>query len=132
MFNYTKQKLDTKLNLYELHTTLKNINSMEDLSLYYIQYICDNLNIIKKNGINNNQKYLYYSKYDYTRLCPSPCKKERCDEIQYAIKGSCEDLPDALYSENFKCSCSSPWVWNQALKLCEEPNFKKECDKKKQ
>jgi hypothetical protein len=122
--------LRNKLSVEDLHNYLYKISSIENWSKYFILVICDSIHDVDYERLkNHSHKYLFYSRYDYRKLCPSPCKREHCDFIQYAIKGSCKDLPNALKATAFKCSCLSPWVWDQKNLACVEPNFKNVCER---
>ena len=121
--------LGKELSVDNLHDYLYKISSIENWSKYFILLSCDDVNAVDYERLkNHSHKYLFYSRYDYRKLCPSPCKREHCDFIQYAIKGSCKDLPNARLATHFKCSCLSPWVWDQKNLACVEPNFKQVCN----
>ena len=108
------------------HHILKSTESIETFSMYYILYTC----LMHQKYRPNFSQIEFQSKYDLKGICPNPCLLERCDHIPYAIKGSCKSLPKALFYGDYKCSCASPYIWDQKHNTCIMPNkCLKDCPK---
>jgi hypothetical protein len=83
-------------------------NNKEIVSLRYRYVQCTH------NFPNNNKE------------CPDPCKKRPCENINYAIKGSCKNT--GIHRKDYTCKCTNHSVWSNITKICHVENPCKKTD----
>ena len=91
---------------------INEISSIDDLSYFYILYMCH----IRRHHIRRFSHYELIA--NIKQYCPHPCGASNCPWIDKSLPG-CQDLENAYYDTDFKCSCLSPYNWNQARLKCE-------------
>lgn len=94
-----------QLTQYHAPLTLGNcypIKSRSHMSLVYIFTVC-----------NYYKQQIAHTEF-LKRMCPDPCRRQPCSDINFAV----DCTPIDIYRDSFACSCLERYEWDSIAKRC--------------